>query len=311
MTNKLRILKKILSHPLFKLFVSLAIVTFFLITIDTEKISKTIKSFTLVSIIVIILLSILRNVIGSVRFKLILDERKVSFFVIVKQYFIASFYNNILPTAIGGDAVRMAMLTKYDLKASEAIGLITFERIIGLFAEITLAFVCCNFWNAPKMIKYSIYIIMALMIFAIFIFKPVVERLKQFNGNKVYTWLMSLLDCMIINRRVTVIALFTSLLYQGVSVFVTIYIAATIGLNVNVFTFLTILPLIWIFTMIPISFGGVGLREMSFIFLFSKVGYSNEAAMTISLGTYFSLLISGLVGAYFVIYSRLSSKVNK
>ncbi len=306
MQNRFERIRHVLANPLFKLLVSLVIVSFFIYTIDINKLASTFRTFTWVSILVIILLSLLRNLVGSWRFKIILHKRKVSFFVIVKQYFIASFYNNILPTAIGGDAVRMAMMTKYDLKASEAIGLVTFERIVGLFAEVLLALICCHFWQAPKMVMYGLYGLFIALIGSFLFFKLIIRKRNLKIDSKLYVWIINVFECMIVNKRIFVKAVVLSLLYQVVSVFVTIYIAYAIGLNVDIFVFLTLLPLIWLFTMIPISFGGVGLREMSFIYLFNKVGYTNVESMTISLGTYFSLLISGLVGAVFIIVARLT-----
>jgi hypothetical protein len=56
--------------------------------------------------------------------------------------------------------------------------------------------------------------------------------------------------------------------------------------------------------MIPISLGGLGLREISFAYLFSLVAVQREDALIISLGTYLTLVMSGFLGGLFLLLKR-------
>ena len=57
--------------------------------------------------------------------------------------------------------------------------------------------------------------------------------------------------------------------------------------------------------MIPISMGGIGLREISFVYLFSLIGISNENALVISIGAYLRFIIAGMIGAGIFLYSKM------
>ena len=93
-----------------------------------------------------------------------------------------------------------------------------------------------------------------------------------------------------------------SLLYQFISVSVSYYVATAIGVKLSITVFLTFVPLVWCFTMIPISLGGIGLREVSFAYLFSLVGIPKEDSLIVSLATYLTLVISGTIGAVFLLF---------
>jgi len=85
-----------------KLVISFIIIGAFIQTLDMQKLKQTSVYVSLNSIIILFLITLIRNFIGAVRFKILSSEEcKISISEIMKQYFIASFFNNFLPTAIG------------------------------------------------------------------------------------------------------------------------------------------------------------------------------------------------------------------
>jgi hypothetical protein len=59
--------------------------------------------------------------------------------------------------------------------------------------------------------------------------------------------------------------------------------------------------------MIPVSFGGLGLRELSFIYLLAQINIPKEGALIVSLGTYGALITSGIIGMVFFLGGRLKN----
>jgi hypothetical protein len=65
-------------------------------------------------------------------------------------------------------------------------------------------------------------------------------------------------------------------------------------------------PLVWFVTLLPISVGGLGVREAGFITIFALVGTSKEEAVLLSLGTYAGLTAIGVVGAAWFAWKRIT-----
>ena len=87
-----------------------------------------------------------------------------------------------------------------------------------------------------------------------------------------------------------------SLVLQVASIAVSWVVARALAIEVSLWAFIAVVPLVWLVTMLPISIGGIGLREASFAYFLGTVGVSAEASLLISLGTFGSLLLNGAVG---------------
>ncbi|MEE9543049.1 MAG: lysylphosphatidylglycerol synthase domain-containing protein, partial [Thermodesulfobacteriota bacterium] len=59
-------------------------------------------------------------------------------------------------------------------------------------------------------------------------------------------------------------------------------------------------------SMVPISLAGLGVREGIFIYLFTKIGTSQEEALSLSLLFFFATLIISIIGG--IEYVRIGGK---
>jgi hypothetical protein len=100
-------------------------------------------------------------------------------------------------------------------------------------------------------------------------------------------------------------ALPLSFLYQIATVGVTVAVDRVLGLGVPVATILALAPLAWFATMLPISVGGLGVREAAFVLAFGWGGIERERALLLSLGTYTGLVEIGAVGALRFTWDRV------
>ena len=298
-----------------KLFVSSGILFFFFYTIDYNKIELIFKNINYNYLVLLFFLTIFRNYIGAVRFHyLIAIKKKIPVIQLMKQYFIASFFNNFLPTAIGGDGVRVFLISKFGVSKTDTALFIIMERLIGFYSLIIIAFLSCFFWKAPQQIKTLILVMTCgytLMLMIIFLPK-MNQLLEKFNIN-FFNKILNNIKLLRSNFKVIILTLLLSLFNQFISVMISYFVAEAINLEISMVVFLTLVPLVWFFTMIPISFGGVGLREISFVYLLALINISKESSIMISLGTYLTLIISGIIGMIYLLNDRvkgLNTKVN-
>jgi len=111
------------------------------------------------------------------------------------------------------------------------------------------------------------------------------------------------------HKRMIIGNLLISFLIQLIGPLSVYFIGLSLGLKVNFIDFLVFLPIIGAITLLPIAFGGIGLREQLFRTYFAKVGVVNHLAVTMSLLSFSFVVtyaaIGGLVYVLTVHHRRL------
>ena len=74
------------------------------------------------------------------------------------------------------------------------------------------------------------------------------------------------------------------------------FIGNTIGAQIPLYYYLVFIPVVGIVSMLPVSIGGLGVRETAFLTLFGSVGLSAEQSVSLSLLWYAMLLLGGVPG---------------
>jgi len=82
----------------------------------------------------------------------------------------------------------------------------------------------------------------------------------------------------------------------------TVYLlSVALGIHVGVIYFFLFIPLITVFTMLPVSLGGVGIQEGAFAYFFSLVGMPLAGALALSILLRTLSIITALPGGFLVL----------
>ena len=278
--------------------------------LDVKKLSLFLDRAAPLTIAAVAALSLIHVALGAWRFRFLVKQVKdVPLSTLMIHSFIGATYNNLLPSAIGGDAVRVLLLRPYGVTMAQGASFIFEERIMGVWAVWFMGALALPFANLPteplliclSMIFLTISL-SALGIWAIFkapdkwlVFGPL--RDSRATIRETFR-----------HPKEFVLALIGSFLFQWTAVYGTYLVSEAFSLGVPASAFYALIPLVYLVTLLPLSFGGVGLREASFVYLFGFVGVSMEASLILSLGTYVSLLLPGLFGLPLQLF--LKSPVN-
>ena len=197
---------------------------------------------------------------------------------------------------------------KFSGKAVDSAASVLMERICGFTALLVICWISLVF--SFRMLEGTNIVPIAIAMSLAFVFSLAVlfnarlmdktlsltrfvkrwnleDRLKK-AYNSLYSFRAS--------KGVVLSALVVSLVAQLVGIASTFLISQALGLNVPFVYFLVVVPIIWVITMVPISIGGLGVREGAFVFFFTQQGVSTETALLLSL-LFFSLsLFTALVG---------------
>jgi len=208
------------------------------------------------------------------------------------------FYNNCLPTAIGGDLVRAWYVTTHTDKKVEAALSVLVDRFIGLAGTIIMAFCCYWFipvdgqkerltfsfnlnlsqiWNEYKWIFAAVGMAFAIVLLAFVsnaggrnllrkTFRLVDEKGKIFlqktnNAIRIYCSKIFTL----------VLALFLTFLCQAIFILGMWLIGREIGIDVPMKYYFVFFPIAWVVGSLPVSIGALGIWEGTLKLLFGKV----------------------------------------
>lgn len=282
---------------------SLALLAFVLKQVGWEQTWQSLQGARLPYLAAALGLALAGMVVRAYRWKILLDalglETRLS--RLTALYFIGMFFNNFLPTGVGGDVVRVYELARHSAKPAQAVGTVLVDRatgLLGLFLMAVLALPFSYRLIGPE-VAAAILILSALgWGGAALVLKRdwlerwgllrLVARIRQLE--EVYE---SVYAC---GPRAAAGALAASLVYNVLLIAINYLIALSLGVRVSVWYFLAFVPIISFLLVLPISLSGLGLREGGYVYLFAQAGVSAPLALTMSLIVYAMNIVTGSIG---------------
>lgn len=187
------------------------------------------------------------------------------------------FFNNFLPTSVGGDVVKAlcaARVTKSGVKSFTAV---LMDRIFGLFTFIlipSLTLLCHlkNIGNplVPVMV-YSLLVVSGVCFLLIFSrrvarrFRFVERLLDRIGLGKKVRELYEGLHDFRYHKKAIFGAMLLSVVGQSVSIFVLYLMARALGSDVSPVYFFLLVPVVHLVSMLP-SLNGLGIREGAYTY---------------------------------------------
>lgn len=232
-----------------------------------------------------------------------------------KYYLIGLFFNNFLPTAIGGDVLRIYNLIRESGERTIGFASVMTERLSGITSTLILTiisiFILFKDFDNLILLYLAFLMLSGIIIFFILVFN---NRFLDFFTNLVSPIkilrlgerLLKFLDALRFyqnNKIIYVKILFVSLVAQ-ILIITQIYILS-LALNLNIpFTYLIlVVPIIFLVTMLP-SINGVGFREGGYVVLLGKIGVSKAAALSLSFVSIILPMIVSLWGGLLFLFQK-------
>lgn len=261
------------------------------------------------------LLFLFNVVILSMRLQLLFvgEGLNIPFGRVIQLSYIGFFFNNFMPTAVGGDIVKAYYAYKQTNQAAKSFISVFMDRFIGLFSVVFIAaFALFASWNNINIALRKIVLVFAISgIIAFFIIlnrrlaKVAFGGLSRFRLwnlgerlSKVYRAVHEYRN----KKTLILMVIGVSIITQSIYFTVVYLLARSLGINLLLVTVLLIMPIVSIASMIP-SLGGLGIREGAMVALFGAV-IGNENAFSVSILLLATLFIISFVGA--LIYAGAS-----
>jgi uncharacterized membrane protein YbhN (UPF0104 family) len=190
----------------------------------------------------------------------------------VRAYLRGSFYNAFLPTGIGGDAMRIAVL-RHDVGLKDATRSVVIDRASGLAAICLAAGACLPFTAYLDDAPGLRWALAALALAASIVLAILLVRrgLAHFVG-----WTL----------------LFMAVWFGGIWV-----LARALDIDLDAAALPIVTLIVAVAIALPISIGGTGTREAGFVVALAPLGVGTESAVALGICFGVVLALVGLVGA--------------
>lgn len=320
-----------------RISISIVLLIFLFRQADTEALIDTVKSSDRGLLLLAFLAFFITYVLGLLRWDMLLKAAKIRLPLkrVIISFAGGTFFNLLLPSAIGGDFVRSIDLSAHTGKPRQIVATVLLDRLSGYLGLMVMA-VLALFIGAgsiqAKIILIPMSIIIALSVLATcflfnsFLFSQTRKALDLIRSSVLkgrFAWhaLAKIVESMNNlyqeahffkqHKKILAANLALSLLIQAINSAVLYTIALSLGIKSQIIYFFVFLPIINVITILPVSIGGLGLRDAATIYFFTRAGFLRSSALAMSLTSFlFMLIYAGIGGVIYVLtvhHRRLQS----
>lgn len=288
----------------FRILVTASIFALILRSIDMDQVWKTLRQARLDLLLTALLMQFGSTSLSAYRWQLIMHNLDFgqSFSFYWRSYFKASFFNQGLPTSIGGDALKVLDVAGQGFRKRDALYGIMLDRITGLatLMWLNLAAYLLN----PGLLPDPIYHLTLLLVigslagFLVISYLKHLPWLEAYPQLRVVRTLSERLHQAFLNNRLLLIG--SSLVIPILAMLSMFMAGSALGLRYNLVTYFIIVPPAIFLTIIPVSLAGWGIREGTLVALFSLIGADKATILAMSILYGLMQIIVSLPG--FIIY---------
>jgi glycosyltransferase 2 family protein len=226
---------------------------------------------------------------------------------------IGGFFNNFLPTSVGGDLYRIVFLNRlYPQQPAQVVAAVVLDRGLALLAMLLIAGlssllfvgeVIPSTWSVVAI--YSMGIVLLVVSFFV-LFADHQLRLgytsKYTAANRIINGVNVLLSYP--RKKALLMSLVTSLLFVGWNILAYYFLFLAFNSHVSFLVLVFVIPLVSLAGLIPISINAIGVTEGAAILLFGQFGFAPELILSTFLAARVLLLLCSATGGIAFLLTR-------
>ena len=232
----------------------------------------------------------------ALRWRILLDNRYPTRTLFSLQM-IGNFFNTILPSSMGGDAVKVYYLYRDAIPAGVSFGSVFLDRYAGLIARLSLGLVSSAIaFNELKTIGMQWAI--PILFFVIASGSLVMLRFRIGKRFGVVTDFYDYVRSRLERKGMMLKTFLLSLVIQVLLILMIAIVARGIGWHLSFTELFVFVPIITTVMIIPVSISGFGVREGAFVAIFGLTGVPPSVSVSISFLWYLSTAAASLYGLF-------------
>ncbi len=239
---------------------------------------------------------------------------------LLRLVLIGLFFNNFLPSSVGGDVARGLGLTGGGVSRAAAAASVLVDRVVGVLALAILAVLggALGAWLWPGEGPWAAAGAFALLTVALLVGVSRPKALAVFARVRgvpegIARRLRRLLDSLTLlagRTRELLNATALSLGLAGCSAIFHWAVARSLGIEVPILAWFVLVPMVMLFAALPLTVNGLGLREMGFVGLLEARGVAEADAIVFAGLSFVIPLVFAVAGGVLFLIGRRDSSGN-
>lgn len=286
--------------------IAVTLLVLFLIfrSIDVQSVVQTIIGAAPSLLLLALVLQLGSTLVAAYRWKMIMRRLHFgqNFVFYLRSYFKGTFFNQALPTSIGGDALRVLDVARTGHRKRDAFYGVASDRGLGLVGLLVFNWIALQ--TNPELLPREVFLTINGLVsfgfagFVALVFLHKVNWLERFPLTVLFVRISQRLAQVLANWRDVLQHLVLALFIHLLGMLVIYYIGNSVGLRFDFLTYMAVVPPVILLTLIPVSLAGWGVREGGMIGLFTLIGADKTLVLSMSILYGMVLLISSLPGFY-------------
>ncbi len=288
---------KIKPITFIKTIVSVCLLALVLTRVDFSQAWNQVKNLSLPFIIFALLYYTACQWLSCIRWQVVLNSsgHSAPMSSLLSSYFAGMFLNIFLPGALGGDVYRVYRVAKQTKDSEVALVSVFLERFTGLAALSALAllglppaFKLIGRWDIILLfLACVVSLVGAVLLISsprlLIWTEPWLEKFRLGRVAARFAKIQILLRKFAQHRQALALSMGLSFLLQLAIVYYHYLVAQQLKIPISYLQLLVFIPIIVVVTLLPISLGGLGLKEGLWVYLFNRIGLTAEQALLLSL----------------------------
>lgn len=289
----------------FKIIVSASLIGVLVWNIDWVELRPDLRNVDPVLVVIAVLLACLQYPISAWKWQtsLKLHGLQYPFWYLLRVLCIAFFFNNFLPTAIGGDAYRAYRTISKSTRPAYPISAVILERLFGIAALVFLGYLSAIYlvysgafvhqrWAGGAVIAITVSLLLIWTFWRLSVHEKIWASLQKIARLEPLYDSIRVLNA---NRQHFGRLIGLSLLFQGVAIIGIALIFAALDLPGRLAESGFTAAAAGASMILPLSINGIGVVEGSFVAAAWEAGLPYAAAVVVALFNRTFMLVASLV----------------
>jgi len=221
---------------------------------------------------------------------------------LLKIVLVGLFFNQTLPSGVGGDAIRAWRCHRLGIGVAAAIRSLVLDRVSGYVVMVVLFAA-----GLPVLLhilpdarqRYGVVVLLGAALcglLALFLIDYLPHRLLRFRLVAELALLSRVGRRLFARPAWSGAVVGLSIATVGLSILAFMLVADSLGVNLPFVSWIVIVPPVSLIQLVPVSLAGWGVRELGFVVVLAGFGIPAEAALAASLLVGLCMIVIGLPG---------------
>lgn len=247
---------------------------------------------------------------GSASWYCVLKVRfpDVLFRKVVSWYWCGLFFNSFMPSNIGGDVVKGYVVSRDKGNVGFVVSSLLTDRIINLGILL-----CIGFIALLIQLKYQLWaIVFCALCIGMLAIAPVLARFIVIKIDKLYSnglvnrivgFILPIVE-LAATPKLFISTILAACVSQSCKIGQNVFAIWALGVSIPVFSVWYLIPLLGVVSALPVSIGGLGVREMVALSLAGPMQVDTTDLVVLSLVGHFMVVLVNMFGVIPFLFGR-------